>query len=60
VDVAIPEHASALLGPFLFAQAVLDATLAIPKAVAYLDFHLKYLLVWGDGCFVTSPFPRNG
>jgi hypothetical protein len=34
VDVAVAEHASALLGPLLFAEAVLDATLAIAEAAA--------------------------
>jgi len=60
VDVVIPEHALALLGPLLFAQAALDAALAITETPSYLGFHLKYLPVQGDGCRCHSPFPRKG
>src|SRR5262249_45501291 len=59
VDVAVPEHALTLLGPLLFAQAALDAALAIAQAPAYLGCHLKYLPARGEGCFVTSPLPRK-
>jgi hypothetical protein len=48
VDVAVAEHASALLGPLLVAEAA-----------AYLSLHLKYLPVRGEGNLVTSPFPRK-
>src|SRR2546423_6037414 len=57
VEVAVAEHAPALLGPLLFAQASLDAALAILEASSYLGFHLKYLHGQGRATFVTNSFP---
>ena len=57
VEVAVAEHAAALLWPLLRAEAALDAALAIAEAPAYLGFHLKYLHVRGRAALVTSPFP---
>jgi hypothetical protein len=49
MDVVVSEHALPLLGPLLFAQAVLNPALALAELSSYLSFHLKYLLVRGDG-----------
>src|SRR3954469_20863503 len=57
VEVAVAEHAPALLGPLLFAQASLDAALAILEASSYLGFHLKYLRMQGRATLVTNSFP---
>ena len=43
VDVAVAEHAAALLLPLLLAESPLDAALAIAEAPAYLGLHWKYL-----------------
>jgi hypothetical protein len=57
MDVAVAEQAPALLGPLFFAQASLDAALAIPESPSYLSFHLKYLQGQGRATVVTNSFP---
>src|SRR5262249_49371567 len=62
VDVAVAEHALALLPPLPLAQAALQAALAIAEPSAYVGVHLKYLHVPSEGCLgqkpISSQMPR--
>src|SRR5262249_18512610 len=50
VDAGGLEHGPALVVPLLFAEAVLDAPLAITEPALYLGAHLKYLHPWEKDC----------
>jgi hypothetical protein len=41
-----------LVVPLLFAEAILDAPLAIAEPALYLGAHLKYLHPWAMDCLV--------